>query len=130
MKLRILLANDSVGHTRGYYLIAQTLREAGMEVILGGVQMPREIAITSIQEDVDVIGYHIMCGEPKILVQELFKELKKRGAAETPVVIGGIVPPWQISELEQMGVKKVFLPGSSLRAIIEFFRTSFSLRNQ
>jgi hypothetical protein len=49
-------------HQRGYWLISTSLRQAGFEVILGGIQVPKEIVATAVQEDVDIIGYHIMGG--------------------------------------------------------------------
>ena len=77
-------------------------------VVLGGVQMPKEIASAAGQEDVDAIGYHIMCGDPASLIGALFQELRRQGGEHIPVVIGGIVLPWQVDELKQMGVKEVF----------------------
>ena len=69
------MITDSIGHTRGYHLVSTALRDAGMEVVLGGIQVPKEIAITAMQEDVDAIGYHIMCmwrTEPTIVLLVLY----------------------------------------------------------
>ena len=121
--LRVLMISDSTGHTRGYHLVATVLRDAGIEVVLGGVQMPKEIANTAVQEDVDAVGYHIMCGDPITLAAALLQELKRKGGEHIPVVLGGTVLPWQVDQLKQIGVKEVFLPGSTLNSIADFFTT-------
>ena len=59
-KIRFLLVADSPGHTTGYYVVARALREAGIEVILGGFQQPSGIVEAAAQEDVDYVGYRIM----------------------------------------------------------------------
>ena len=120
-RLRVLMVTDSIGHTRGYHLVSTALRDAGLEVILGGVQTPSEVAGTVVQEDVDVVGYHIMCGDPAALVSALFQEFRKRGRKDIGVVVGGTVLPWKAEELQQLGVKGVFLPGSTLKRISDFF---------
>lgn len=121
-RIKILLSRDDELHTRGYYLLARIFREQGWEVILGGVQTPREIAATALAEDVDLIGYHIMTGAPEILVPMLFDSLRERGVSDKPVVVGGIIPPHLIPQLKQWGVKEVFVPGSSTEAIVKFIR--------
>ena len=37
------------------------------------------------------------------------------------MVVGGTVLPWKAEELQQLGVKGVFLPGSTLKRISDFF---------
>jgi methylmalonyl-CoA mutase C-terminal domain/subunit len=115
-RLRILLSRDDELHTRGYFLLARLFREQGWEVILGGVQTPREIATTALAEDVDLIGYHIMTGAPEILVPSLVENLKALNC-DKPIVVGGIIPPQLIPQLKALGVKEIFTPGSSLDAI-------------
>ena len=53
--LRVVFSADETGHSMGYHTIATALRDAGIEVILAGPQIPREIAYTAIQEGADVI---------------------------------------------------------------------------
>ncbi len=119
--LKVLMITDSIGHTRGYHLVSTALRDAGIEVILGGIQVPKEIASTAIQEDVDAIGYHVMCGDPAALAQALLEELRATGGQDITLILGGIIMPWHIDDLEAMGVAKVFLPGSTLESIATFF---------
>lgn len=117
-KIRVLLAMDSIGHSTGYYVIAKGLQEAGIEVVLGGYQIPREIVDTAIEEDVDFIGYRIMDGAPDILVGRLMSLLEERGALDIAVIVGGIIPPSIISLIRDMGVREVFTPGTRIQDIV------------
>ena len=119
---RVLLSRDDELHTRGYFILARALREAGLEVVLGGVQTPREAARAALEEDVEVLGYRIMTGAPEILVPRLLESLRAEGRGELPVVIGGIVPPWQVPQLLSLGVRGVFVPGRSLQEIVRCFQ--------
>jgi methylmalonyl-CoA mutase C-terminal domain/subunit len=120
--IKVLLSRDDELHKRGYYIIAAALRDAGIEVILGGCQIPREIAETALQEDVDIIGYHIMQGAPKILVPLLFEKLKEKGLRDLPVVVGGIIPAKDVPLLEELGVKEIFPSLTPLKEIMDFFK--------
>jgi len=121
MAIRVLLTADETGHSMGYHTIATALRDAGIEVILGGTQIPREIAHTAIQEDVDVIAYRIMGAHPPTLVSRLVKVLKEQGADDIPIVVGGAILPKQEEQLREMGVLRIFPLGCSLESVISFF---------
>jgi len=109
------------GHEAGYNILATGLREHGIEVILGGAQLPEEIAETAIEEDVDFIGYRNMAGDPIYLVDALFQKLREKGA-DIPVIMGGIIRSREVSQLKGMGVIEVFGPGSSIDSIADFVK--------
>jgi methylmalonyl-CoA mutase, C-terminal domain len=117
-RIRMLLVADSPGHTTGYYVVARALREAGVEVILGGFAQPEEIVETAIQEDVEFVGYRIMDREPLVLVSRLRELLDGRGQSGMRVVVGGIVARHDIPRLRELGVEAVFRPGSRLDEIV------------
>lgn len=117
-KIRFLLVADSPGHTTGYYVIARALREAGVEVILGGFLQPEMIVETAIQEDVDFIGYRIMDREPLLLITPLMQLLAERGLNHVRVIVGGIIPGRDIPRLKELGVEAVFRPGARLDDIV------------
>jgi len=71
--LKLLLSRHDFYHQRGYWVLARTFSNAGIEVVLGGIQTPSEIAMTALQEDVDIIGYRIMQGDPKMFISTLFE---------------------------------------------------------
>ena len=123
MATRVLLVQDSAGHSTGYHVVARALRDAGFEVILGGALVPREVAQLAAEEAVDAIGYRIMDAEPTILVEHLFANLHRIGFADVPVVVGGIVPDADLHRLEQLGAAAVFRPGATMEEIAATFRT-------
>jgi methylmalonyl-CoA mutase cobalamin-binding domain/chain len=112
-RIRFLLSRDDYYHQRGYWVLASALRDAGLEVILGGMVQ------TAIHEDVDIIGYRIMDAAPKILIPMLFDEMNQNGIPEIPVVVGGIIPKRDEFIIKEMGVKAVFHPYSPLAMILE-----------
>jgi methylmalonyl-CoA mutase C-terminal domain/subunit len=117
--IKFLLSRDDLTHQRGYWIIASALREAGIEVVLGGIQVPQEIVETAIQEDVDIIGYRIMQGSPKVLVPSLFEKMRQRAIHDVAVVVGGIVPEKDEALLKELGVKEVFHPLTPLQHIVD-----------
>ena len=118
-KVKALFSRDDIIHTRGYHVVASALRNGGIEVILGGSQLPREIAASAVHEDADIICYRIESGAPSILVGKLVDELKQRGASDIPIIIGGIIPNDQHDKLKELGVKGIFAPGSPLEGIVK-----------
>ena len=62
-RIRILMVRLGMdAHWRGSMVVARALRDAGMDVIYGGNQMPRNIVRMAIQEDVDIIGLSSLSG--------------------------------------------------------------------
>lgn len=105
-------------HWRGSMVVARALRDAGMEVIYGGNQMPANIVKMALQEDVDIIGLSSLSGNHMMLAPEVVKILKKEKAQDIKVIFGGTVPPDDVPKLKKAGIKEVFGPGSSLKKII------------
>jgi methylmalonyl-CoA mutase C-terminal domain/subunit len=123
-KLRILMAKPGLdGHDRGVKVIARALRDAGVEVIYTGLhQTPEMIAAAAVQEDVDAVGLSIMSGAHNTLCPAIVDELKRRGAADVSVFVGGIIPDADFDRLKATGVSGIFTPGTSLEAIIQWVR--------
>ena len=124
--LRILLAKPGLdGHDRGAKVVARALRDSGMEVIYTGRhQTPEMIVRTALQEDVDGIGISILSGAHKRLFPEVFSLLKEKGLAHLPVFGGGIIPKEDIPELKKLGVKEIFIPGTSTAEIVSFVKAN------
>jgi methylmalonyl-CoA mutase C-terminal domain/subunit len=118
-QIRVLVAKPGLdGHDRGAGVVARALRDAGMDVIYTGIrQTAAMIAQTAVEEDVDCVGLSIMSGAHLEHAQDVIGALAERGAADIPVVIGGIVPPEDVPRLEAIGVRTVFGPGSPLSEI-------------
>ena len=113
------------GHDRGAKVIARALRDAGMEVIYTGLhQTPEQIVETAIQEDADAVGLSVLSGAHMTLFRRVVELLRERGAEDIVVFGGGIIPDEDIPELARLGVPKVFTPGASTRAIVEWVRAN------
>ena len=118
---RIVMARLGMdAHWRGSIIVARALRDAGMEVIYLGNQLPEAIVQTVIQEDADVVGLSSLSGNHMILAPEVVKLLRARGSEDITVVLGGTVPPDEVPLLKAAGIAEVFGPGTPLEKIISF----------
>jgi methylmalonyl-CoA mutase, C-terminal domain len=125
-KLRVVIAKPGLdGHDRGAKVLARALRDAGMEVIYTGLrQTSEQIAAAALQEDADVIGLSILSGAHNHIVPQLMNLLREKELDDVLVLVGGIIPDVDVPKLKEMGVKGVFLPGSSMQEIVDFINTN------
>jgi methylmalonyl-CoA mutase cobalamin-binding domain/chain len=125
-KIKIIIAKPGLdGHDRGAKVVARALRDAGFEVVYTGIrQTPEMIAETALQEDADVIGLSILSGAHLELFPRVVEELKKRGMDDVVLFGGGIIPHDDIPQLEKLGFKGIFGPGSSTYDIIDWVRNN------
>ncbi len=125
-KIRVVVAKPGLdGHDRGAKIIARALRDAGMEVIYTGLhQSPEQIVETVVQEDADVVGLSILSGAHMTLVARVLELLRKQGADDVLVTVGGTIPGEDADELKALGVAEVFTPGASAEDAIEFIRSA------
>lgn len=123
--IRVLAAKVGLdGHDRGIKVIARALRDAGMEIIYSGLfRTPEEVAAMAVDEDVDVVAISILSGAHNTLVPEVLGHLRRLGAGDVPVVVGGTIPPEDAASLIRQGVRRVFGPGADLGAIVESIRS-------
>jgi methylmalonyl-CoA mutase C-terminal domain/subunit len=104
-------------------VVAQALRDAGMEVIYTGLhQTVDQIINTPIQEDVDVIGLSIMSGAHLPICEKLTNEMKKRKIDDIMVIVGGVIPKRDIPVLQHMGINGIFPGASPLYALIQWIK--------
>jgi methylmalonyl-CoA mutase C-terminal domain/subunit len=117
--IRVLLCKPGLdGHDRGVKIVARALRDAGMEVIYGGVrQTIPEITAIAVQEDVDVIGVSNHSGTLPELCTDLVASLREAGMDDVPIVAGGTLVDSDEPALKELGVAAVFGPGSSTEEI-------------
>ncbi len=119
---RILLAKPNLdGHWTGIAVVATGLRDAGMEVIYGGMLAAEEIITAAIQESVDVIGLSLGGGYQQ--VRQFMEILQQQDMGNILVIAGGTIPREDIPQLKKMGISEVFPPGSSLPAIVKFIES-------
>jgi methylmalonyl-CoA mutase C-terminal domain/subunit len=129
-KLRVLIAKPGLdGHDRGAKVIARALRDAGMEVIYTGLrQTPEQIVSAAIQEDVDAIGLSILSGAHNVLFPEIMRLLKEEGGEDIAVFAGGIIPEQDIPRLKKLGIREIFLPGTTTTAAVNAIRSGVQSR--
>jgi|SRR5688572_2476209 methylmalonyl-CoA mutase C-terminal domain/subunit len=122
--LRILIAKPGLdGHDRGAKVMARAFRDAGFEVIYTGLfQTPEMIATAALQEDVDAIGLSILSGAHMSLFPRIMKELSERRLDDVLVVAGGTIPEPDIPEVLDLGIARVFGPGTPMSTAIAFVR--------
>jgi len=122
--IRVLIAKPGLdGHDRGAKVIASALRDAGMEVIyLGLRQTPEMIVNAAVEEDVDVISLSILSGAHMTIFPEVIKLMKEEKIDDVLLTGGGIIPEKDMKELAEIGVGKLFGPGTPLSEGVEYIR--------
>jgi methylmalonyl-CoA mutase, C-terminal domain len=123
--IRVLVAKVGLdGHDRGAKVIASFLRDAGMEVIYTGLrQTPEMVVNVAIQEDVDVIGVSILSGAHMTVFPRILSLLKEKKADDILLTGGGIIPDADMTKLLEMGVGRLFPPGTDTKEIVEYITT-------
>ena len=120
--IRVVVAKVGLdGHDRGAKVVAQGLRDAGMEVIYGGLRRtPDELCEMVLQEDANVLGLSILSGAMVPLTRRVRTAMSARGLDDVLLIVGGITSPQIIEELAEMGVHGVFGPGTPIRSVVSF----------
>jgi (2R)-ethylmalonyl-CoA mutase len=111
-RLRLLVGKPGLdGHSNGAEQVAVRARDAGFEVIYQGIRLtPEQIVAAAVAEDVHCLGLSILSGGHLELVPDVLRRLRGAGAADLPVVVGGIIPAADAQSLRAMGVAAVFTP--------------------
>lgn len=122
---RVLVAKPGLdGHDRGAKVVANALRDAGMEVVYTGLhQTPEMIVQAALQEDVDVIALSILSGAHMTVFPRVLALLREQGAGHVHVTGGGIIPEADRQALLAQGVSRLFGPGASLEEIVAYIRS-------
>ncbi len=120
--VRVLVAKVGLdGHDRGAKVIATALRDAGMEVIYTGLrQTPEMVVNAALQEDVDAIGISILSGAHLTVFPKVIQLLKEKGMNDVLLTGGGIIPEDDMKTLNDMGVGKLFAPGTATAEIATY----------
>ncbi len=126
-KVRVLIAKPGLdGHDRGAKVVANALKDAGMEIIYTGLhQTPEMIAESAVQEDVDIVGLSILSGAHMTMFPRIMELMKEKGAEHIVVFGGGIIPAEDMDKLEEIGVARIFGPGTDTGDIVTFIRERF-----
>ncbi|MBK6821066.1 MAG: cobalamin B12-binding domain-containing protein [Bacteroidetes bacterium] len=122
--IRVLIAKVGLdGHDRGAKVIAASLRDAGMEVIYTGLrQTPEMVVATALREDVDAIGVSILSGAHNTVFPAIIQLLKAQQLNHILLTGGGIIPEDDMKKLQEMGVGKLFSPGTHTSEIAAYIK--------
>lgn len=122
--IRVLVAKVGLdGHDRGAKVIATALRDAGMEVIYTGLrQTPEMVVNAALQEDVDAIGISILSGAHNTIFPKIISLMKEKEMNDVLLTGGGIIPDDDMKALNEMGVGKLFPPGTTTTDIADYIK--------
>ncbi len=120
--IRVLVAKVGLdGHDRGAKVIATALRDAGMEVIYTGLrQTPEMVVNAALQEDVDAIGISILSGAHNTVFPKVVHLMQEKGMKDVLLTGGGIIPEDDTQQLQELGVGRLFAPGTATTEIAEY----------
>ena len=126
--IKVLIAKPGLdGHDRGAKVIANALRDAGMEVVYTGLhQTPEMIIEAAVQEDVDLVSVSVLSGAHMTLIPRIRELMNTSGLSDVRLIAGGIIPDADAAELKKLpGVAGIFGPGTSTKDVITFIETLF-----
>ncbi len=129
--LRVVLAKVGLdGHDRGIKVVARALRDAGMHVIYAGLwQTPEAVVRTAADEDADWIGLSLLSGAHLTLVPRVMALLQEAGLGHVRVMIGGIIPEEDVPKLHELGIARIFGPGTPLDEIVRYLQENTGARD-
>ena len=121
-KIRIIMAKPGLdGHDRGIKILASGYRDAGMEVIyLGLRQTPEMIVSAALQEDADVIALSSLNNVHMTIFPRVKNLMDEKGLTDVLLTGGGIIPKKNMESLYEMGVGKLFGPGTPVQNTIDY----------
>jgi len=131
-RIRVLLAKLGLdAHTIGVTVIAQAMRDAGMEVVYTGLrQTPEMVVNAAIQEGVDVVGLSSLSAAHMKHFPEVVRQLRERGAEEILIVGGGVIPEEDEAELIAAGLDRIFTMGTDTREIVQYIEQRVRERDE
>ena len=115
---RVMIAKlGQDGHDRGAKVVATAYADLGFDVDMGPLfQTPEECARQAIENDVHAVGVSTLAAGHKTLVPAIIAELKKQGANDIIVFVGGVIPRQDYDFLYEAGVKGIYGPGTPIPA--------------
>ena len=129
---RVMIAKlGQDGHDRGAKVVATAYADLGFDVDMGPLfQTPEECARQAIENDVHAVGVSTLAAGHKTLVPAIIAELKKQGADDIIVFVGGVIPRQDYEYLYEAGVKGIYGPGTPIPAsakdVLEQIRISLA----
>jgi methylmalonyl-CoA mutase len=113
---RIMVAKmGQDGHDRGAKVVATAFADMGFDVDVAPLfQTPEEVAKQAVENDIHILGVSSLAAGHKTLVPQVVEELKKLGADDVTIVVGGVIPQQDYEFLYANGADFIFGPGTNL----------------
>ncbi|HFK5511484.1 TPA: methylmalonyl-CoA mutase [Elizabethkingia anophelis] len=103
------------GHDRGAKVVATAFADMGFDVDVAPLfQTPEEVAKQAVENDIHILGVSSLAAGHKTLVPQVVEELKKLGAEDITIVVGGVIPQQDYEFLYSNGADHIFGPGTNL----------------
>ncbi|KFE98430.1 methylmalonyl-CoA mutase [Chryseobacterium formosense] len=103
------------GHDRGAKVVATAFADMGFDVDVAPLfQTPEEVAKQAVENDIHILGVSSLAAGHKTLVPQVVEELKKLGAEDITIVVGGVIPQQDYEFLYANGADFIFGPGTNL----------------
>ncbi len=131
---RVMIAKlGQDGHDRGSKVVATAFADLGFDIDIGPLfQTPEECARQAIENDVHAVGISTLAAGHKTLVPAIIDELRRQGADDIVVFVGGVVPQQDYEFLYAAGVKGIYGPGTpvpvSAKDVLEQIKASLGAR--
>jgi len=118
---RVIMAKFGLdGHSNGIRIVSKWLQDAGFAVIYMGLYNTAEgIIKAALEEDVGIIGCSFLEGSHLFYVKRLVELAKKHKMDDVKLVVGGVIPPDDVMELQELGVKEIYTPGTPRDVVID-----------
>ncbi|WEK68647.1 MAG: methylmalonyl-CoA mutase [Candidatus Chryseobacterium colombiense] len=103
------------GHDRGAKVVATAFADMGFDVDVAPLfQTPEEVAKQAVENDIHILGVSSLAAGHKTLVPQVVEELRKLGADDITIVVGGVIPQQDYEFLYANGADFIFGPGTNL----------------
>ena len=103
------------GHDRGAKVVATAFADMGFDVDVAPLfQTPEEVAKQAVENDIHILGVSSLAAGHKTLVPQVVEALKKLGAEDIVIVVGGVIPQQDYDYLYNNGADFIFGPGTNL----------------
>ena len=111
-RLKFLIGKPGLdGHSNGAEQIAVRARDCGMDISYAGIRLtPQSIVDAALEDQAHILGLSILSGSHIPLIKEVMERMATSSLANTPVVVGGIIPEEDAETLRNMGVAKIYTP--------------------
>lgn len=106
-------------HNKGIRTITRILRDHGLEVIyVGEHNTSAQLAAVAVDEDADFVGVSVINGNYLARAKEVVSALAEAGGSDIDVVLGGLIHPEDLPELQRLGVAESFGPSQTTPEIL------------